>query len=123
MTAPEAKPLLGLMLGDMTGIGPEISARLLARGTLKDVARIAVIGDARVFELGCRDAGVQPAWRAWSSASCVMCSSVAPARRPDSAEISRRVILAGSTLPRSTTGISSRLQSIASTLDQARQAG
>jgi 4-hydroxy-L-threonine phosphate dehydrogenase PdxA len=25
-------PLLGLMLGDMTGIGPEISARLLAAG-------------------------------------------------------------------------------------------
>src|SRR3954467_5641040 len=62
MTAADPRPLLGLMLGDVTGIGPEISAKLLASGRLKDVARIVVIGDARVFELGCRDARVQPAW-------------------------------------------------------------
>ena len=29
----------------------------------KSVARIVVIGDARVLELGCRDAKVKPAWR------------------------------------------------------------
>jgi 4-phospho-D-threonate 3-dehydrogenase / 4-phospho-D-erythronate 3-dehydrogenase len=58
-------PIIGLMLGDMTGIGPEISARLLAAGTMRQAARIAVIGDARVLELGCADARVQPAWRAW----------------------------------------------------------
>jgi 4-hydroxy-L-threonine phosphate dehydrogenase PdxA len=51
-------PRIGLMLGDMTGIGPEISAKLLATGVLKDVARIVVVGDRRVLELGCRDAGV-----------------------------------------------------------------
>jgi 4-hydroxy-L-threonine phosphate dehydrogenase PdxA len=64
-------PLLGLMLGDPTGIGPEISAKLLASGKLQDVARIAVIGDARVLELGCRDARVQPAWRAWRSVAAI----------------------------------------------------
>ena len=64
MTATE-RPILGLMLGDVTGIGPEISARLLASGKLKDVARIVVIGDARVLELGCRDARVQPAVRSY----------------------------------------------------------
>ena len=58
-------PLVGLMLGDMTGIGPEICARLLDSKVLNDVARIAVVGDARVFELGCKDAGVQPAWRSY----------------------------------------------------------
>src|SRR5712691_12896864 len=42
-------PVIGLMLGDMTGIGPEISAKLLA--------------DARVLELGCRDAGVKLEWQ------------------------------------------------------------
>jgi 4-hydroxythreonine-4-phosphate dehydrogenase len=52
------------MPGDMTGIGPEITAKLLASGRLRDVARVVVIGDARVWELGCREAGVQPAWRA-----------------------------------------------------------
>ncbi|MBC5768314.1 PdxA family dehydrogenase [Ramlibacter albus] len=51
-------PRIGLMLGDMTGIGPEISAKLLASGRLKDVARIVVVGDSRVLDLGCRDAGV-----------------------------------------------------------------
>ena len=53
------KPVIGLMLGDMTGIGPEICAKLLAAGTANDVARIVVIGDARVLELGMRDAGVR----------------------------------------------------------------
>ena len=50
-------PVLGLMLGDMTGIGPEISARLLAGGVLREVAHIAVIGDARVLQLGASGAG------------------------------------------------------------------
>jgi 4-hydroxy-L-threonine phosphate dehydrogenase PdxA len=67
----DEKPVLGLMLGDMTGIGPEISARLLASGQLRDVARIAVIGDARVFELGCREAGVAPAWRRYASVPAI----------------------------------------------------
>jgi len=53
-----ALPVIGLMLGDVTGIGPEISARLLASGTIGDRARVVVVGDARVFELGMRDAGV-----------------------------------------------------------------
>jgi 4-phospho-D-threonate 3-dehydrogenase / 4-phospho-D-erythronate 3-dehydrogenase len=64
-------PVIGLMLGDMTGIGPEISARLLAAGTLNPLARIAVVGDARVFELGCADAGVHPAWRAYRGVSAI----------------------------------------------------
>jgi 4-phospho-D-threonate 3-dehydrogenase / 4-phospho-D-erythronate 3-dehydrogenase len=64
-------PVLGLMLGDMTGIGPEISAKLLADGALKSVARIAVIGDARVLELGCKDAGVRPEWRNYPSVSAI----------------------------------------------------
>jgi 4-hydroxythreonine-4-phosphate dehydrogenase len=71
MTARDPRPVLGLMLGDMTGIGPEISTRLLASGKLKDVARIVVIGDARVFELGCRDAGVQPAMRSYASVPAI----------------------------------------------------
>ena len=59
------KPLIGLMLGDMTGIGPEVCARLLAAGTLNDVARVLVVGDARVLELGIRDAGVKLGYRAY----------------------------------------------------------
>jgi 4-hydroxythreonine-4-phosphate dehydrogenase len=61
------KPLIGLMLGDATGIGPEICAKLLASGTVSDVARLVVIGDARVLELGMRDAGVKIGYRRHSS--------------------------------------------------------
>ena len=53
-----ALPVIGLMPGDVTGIGPEITAKLLASGVAKPLARVVVIGDARVFALGCRDAGV-----------------------------------------------------------------
>jgi 4-hydroxythreonine-4-phosphate dehydrogenase len=52
-------PTLGLMLGDATGIGPEIAVKVLASGALKDAANIIAIGDARVFELGMRDANVE----------------------------------------------------------------
>jgi 4-hydroxythreonine-4-phosphate dehydrogenase len=51
-------PLIGLMLGDATGIGPEISVKVLASGVTADVARVMVVGDARVLELGMRDAGI-----------------------------------------------------------------
>ena len=64
-------PVLGLMLGDMTGIGPEISARLLASGKLKSVARLVVIGDERVMALGCEDARVEPMWRRYDSIAAI----------------------------------------------------
>jgi 4-hydroxythreonine-4-phosphate dehydrogenase len=63
----ERLPVIGLMLGDMTGIGPEISAKLLAARIAEDVARVVVIGDARVLDLGIRDAGVKLGYRAYSS--------------------------------------------------------
>src|SRR6266849_23745 len=57
-------PVIGLMLGDMTGVGPEISAKLLAGGKYRSDARVVVVGDARVLELGCRDARVELEWQA-----------------------------------------------------------
>jgi 4-hydroxythreonine-4-phosphate dehydrogenase len=51
-------PVLGLMLGDCTGIGPEQCARILADRRMASHARILVVGDARVLEQGARDAGV-----------------------------------------------------------------
>ena len=41
-------PVIGLMPGDPTGIGPEVCARLLASGEAQAAARVVVIGDARV---------------------------------------------------------------------------
>ena len=56
-------PLLALMLGDATGIGPEQCARVLADRRLAGAARLLVVGDARVLEQGVRDAGVKLEWR------------------------------------------------------------
>ena len=67
----ERPPTLGLMLGDMTGIGPEISAKVLASGKFRRDARIVVVGDARVLELGCRDAGVELHWKAYGDLDAI----------------------------------------------------
>jgi len=50
MTTNERRPLIGLMLGDPTGIGPEVALKLLARPETHAQARILVVGDRRVFE-------------------------------------------------------------------------
>jgi 4-hydroxy-L-threonine phosphate dehydrogenase PdxA len=59
----DARPVVGLMLGDATGIGPEVSAKLLASPATRETARVVVVGDARVLELGMADAGVRLDWR------------------------------------------------------------
>ena len=51
-------PLIGLMLGDAAGIGPEITVKALASGALEGVGRAVLLGDRRVLELGIREAGV-----------------------------------------------------------------
>jgi 4-hydroxythreonine-4-phosphate dehydrogenase len=65
------KPVIGLMLGDATGIGPEISARLLASGVTGEVANVVVIGDRRVLELGMRDAGTRLGYRVYPSVDSI----------------------------------------------------
>jgi 4-hydroxythreonine-4-phosphate dehydrogenase len=64
-------PTIGLMLGDVTGIGPEICAKLLASDALRKDARLAVIGDARVLELGAQDAAIPLAWRAYETIEAI----------------------------------------------------
>jgi 4-hydroxythreonine-4-phosphate dehydrogenase len=59
------------MLGDVTGIGPEITAKVLASGIAKDRANLVVIGDARVLELGIRDAGVSLPYTLYQSIDAV----------------------------------------------------
>ena len=67
-TAPrQGLPMLGLMLGDATGIGPEQCARILADRRMADAARLLVVGDARVLEQGMRDAGVALAWHSYGT--------------------------------------------------------
>jgi len=64
-------PVLALVPGDCTGIGPEQTARILHEGRGRDVARIVVIGDARVLELGARQAGVSLRFRRYPSPAAV----------------------------------------------------
>jgi 4-hydroxythreonine-4-phosphate dehydrogenase len=52
-------PILGITLGEATGIGPEIVAKLIAQDRLKKYCRPVIIGDLRVLELGQRIAGVE----------------------------------------------------------------
>ena len=52
------KPRVGLLLGDPTGIGPELVAKLLAGYDVHADADLVVIGDRRVFEMGQKVAGV-----------------------------------------------------------------
>jgi 4-hydroxy-L-threonine phosphate dehydrogenase PdxA len=54
----ESRPRLGLLLGDCTGIGPELVAKVLSDKSIHEAARIVVVGDVRVLELGMRDAKV-----------------------------------------------------------------
>jgi len=65
------KPVIGLMLGDVTGIGPEISARLLASGVTNELANVVVIGDQRVLDLGIKNAGVKLGYRTVPSVDAI----------------------------------------------------
>jgi 4-hydroxythreonine-4-phosphate dehydrogenase len=56
-------PRIALLMGDCTGIGPEIVARVLHEGRLAGTARLVAVGDVRVLALGMRDAGVSFPWR------------------------------------------------------------
>ena len=73
--SPRPKPLppvVGLMLGDPTGIGPEQCARVLADQRLADAARLVVVGDARVLMQGARDAAVPKlAWKTYPSPAAI----------------------------------------------------
>lgn len=56
---PDPRPVIALTTGDCTGIGPEIVARALSNGRLKQAARLVVVGDARVLARGESHAGVK----------------------------------------------------------------
>ena len=51
-------PVIALVPGDCTGIGPEQTARILSDGRMANVARLVVVGDRRVLERGAKQAGV-----------------------------------------------------------------
>ncbi len=54
----QATPTVALAMGDPAGISPELAAKLLAIGDVRDAARLVVIGDRRVLEDGAKIANV-----------------------------------------------------------------
>jgi 4-hydroxythreonine-4-phosphate dehydrogenase len=51
-------PTLALAIGDPCGISPELTAGLLADPTVASAARLIVIGDRRVLDMGAQHAGL-----------------------------------------------------------------
>lgn len=51
------RPRLGLMLGDPTGIGPEVAIKLLSRPQTHAQARVLVVGDHRIFQQAAKHQG------------------------------------------------------------------
>ncbi len=52
------KPTIGVLVGDPTGVGPEITAKLLAQTALYPLANILVIADQRILKMGAQVAQV-----------------------------------------------------------------
>lgn len=53
----EKKPVLGILLGDSAGVGPELVAKVAASGFLSKYCNPVIIGDARIFERGLKTIG------------------------------------------------------------------
>jgi len=61
MTAPHALPVLAMTLGDVAGVGPEITAKtLLTHPELRQTCVPVVIGDADAMRTGAQQAGLDP---------------------------------------------------------------
>ncbi|WP_432256818.1 4-hydroxythreonine-4-phosphate dehydrogenase PdxA [Limimaricola sp. AA108-03] len=54
-------PRIGIIPGDPSGIGPELTAKLMAAEGIREAAEILLIGDRCVLEQGMRQAGVDHA--------------------------------------------------------------
>ncbi len=52
-------PLIGVTLGDATGIGPELIAKAFQHEEIRNLAAWIIIGDKRIFQQGLKIAGVQ----------------------------------------------------------------
>lgn len=57
------KPLMGLTLGDATGIGSELVAKSLQSEEIRQLATWVLVGDERVFQQGQAIAGVSVSYQ------------------------------------------------------------
>ena len=47
-------PLIGITMGDPTGIGPEITAKALKKAEIYQICRPLVVGDAKIMQEACK---------------------------------------------------------------------
>ncbi len=64
----EERPLLAITMGDPSGVGPEVTVKALADGSIHQIARPLVIGDRRVLAEAAKVCGLTVEVRAWRSA-------------------------------------------------------
>lgn len=67
----DTRPIIALTPGDCTGIGPEQLAKILHDRRMNEHARLLVIGDQRVLDLGMRQAGVSYETRRYERPSSI----------------------------------------------------
>ena len=60
------KPVIGVLLGDSAGVGPELVAKVIAMGECQKLCNPVIIGDSRIFERGMKIAEVSIPWHAVS---------------------------------------------------------
>lgn len=58
LSKTDERPVIAVFHGDPTGIGPEQTARILSLPETRKVARVLLIGDVRVLQMGMQQAGV-----------------------------------------------------------------
>ncbi len=51
-------PIIGILIGDAAGVGPELVAKLAAAQFFDKLCKPVIIGDARVFEMGMKAASI-----------------------------------------------------------------
>jgi len=53
------KPIIGILLGDRTGIGPEVVAKVISKNNLLTYCKPIIIGDVRVFDSTLNNLGLK----------------------------------------------------------------
>ncbi len=54
------KPLVAIPIGDVAGVGPEITVKALALKEIFDAARCVVVGDKKIIENAIKITGNKP---------------------------------------------------------------
>jgi 4-hydroxythreonine-4-phosphate dehydrogenase len=65
------RPIIGILLGDSAGIGPELVAKSVANGYVSSVCKPLIIGDLRVFEHALENIGQKAEYYSVSGVSQV----------------------------------------------------